>query len=139
MFIFYYSQCNKNSCLLFQEDLLTEDMVTCDVSKKSRYGVESYDYTIKYRLDDEYISKKVFTNSHGFKNRDQASNKRSFSDRGNLKLRLGKRVNSEQPLEEKQNPRILPDLLVTPDHPTEQLVQEITEKLSEEKKDLVGM
>ena len=114
-------------------------MVTCDVSKKSRYGVESYDYTIKYRLDDEYISKKIFTNNHSYKNRDPASNKRNFTDRGNVKLRLGKRVNSDQPIEEKQEARILPDLIVTADHPTDQIIQEITEKLSEEKKELVGV
>ncbi|XP_046969995.1 phosphorylated adapter RNA export protein [Vanessa cardui] len=126
-------------CKALQEDLLTEDMVTCGVTKKSRYGVESYDYTIKYRLNDDYISnKKVFTNSNEYRNRDQSTNKRSISDRANVKLRLGKRVNSELPLEEKQQPRILPDLLVTADHPTEQIANEIAEKLLEEKKDLVG-
>ncbi|XP_050352448.1 phosphorylated adapter RNA export protein [Nymphalis io] len=125
-------------CKALQEDLLTEDMVTCDVTKKSRYGVESYDYTIKYRLNDDYISnKKVFTQSQEYRNKDQSTNKRSISDRANVKLRLGKRVNSELPLDEKKKPRILPDLLITTDRSTEQIANEIAEKLLEEKKDLL--
>lgn len=113
-------------------------MVTCDLTKKSRYGVESYDYTIKYRLNDDYISKKVFTNNSEDRPKNLATNKRSNSDRGNVKLRLGKRVNSELPLEGKQVPKILPDLLVSLEDPTEQIANEIAEKLTEEKKDLVG-
>ncbi|CAF4914411.1 unnamed protein product [Pieris macdunnoughi] len=119
-------------CQTLQEDLLTEDMGTCDVSKKSRYGVESYDYTIKYRLDDKYISKKVFSSSDY-----NQTNKRKYSDRSNVKLRLGKRVNSHQPVEEKQEPRFLPDLVVTSEDSIANLAVDIAEKLAEEKKDLV--
>ncbi|OWR49929.1 putative Phosphorylated adaptor for RNA export [Danaus plexippus plexippus] len=125
-------------CKALEEDILTEDMVSCDVSKKSRYGVESYDYTIRYRLDDHYISKKVFTNNHKHSNKEHSTNKRSYSDRSNVKLRLGKRTNSEQPSESKQNPRNLIDLCVTSEHPIEQIAQDIAEKLSEEKTELVG-
>ncbi|XP_041984422.1 phosphorylated adapter RNA export protein [Aricia agestis] len=124
-------------CKALQEDLLTEDMISCDVSKKSRYGVESYDYTIKYRLDDDYISKKVFTNSKDRKNRDNFSNKRTHTDRSNVKLRLGKRVNTDQPQEEKQNPRFIPELVTTADDPIENIGLDIAEKLAEEKKELV--
>lgn len=113
-------------------------MVTCDVTKKRNYGVESYDYTIKYRLDDDYVSKKVFTNSRPHKQNDFKTNKRSYSDRSNKKFRQGKRINSEHPLEEKQLPRVLPDLVVTPDQPTELVAHDIAEKLSEEKKELLG-
>ncbi|XP_045777165.1 phosphorylated adapter RNA export protein [Maniola jurtina] len=125
-------------CKALQEDLLTEDMVTCDVTKKRNYGVESYDYTIKYRLDDDYVSKKVFTNSRPHKQNDFKTNKRSYSDRSNKKFRQGKRINSEHPLEEKQLPRVLPDLVVTPDQPTELVAHDIAEKLSEEKKELLA-
>ncbi|CAK1553014.1 unnamed protein product [Leptosia nina] len=120
-------------CEALQEDLLTQDMGTCDVSKKSRYGVESYDYTIKYRLDDNYISKKVFSS-----NEHNQTNKRRFSDRSNVKLRLGKRVNSHQPTKEKQEPRILPDLVVTTEDSIENIATDIAEKLTEEKKDLIA-
>ncbi|KAL0820220.1 hypothetical protein ABMA28_006142 [Loxostege sticticalis] len=124
-------------CKALQEDLLTEDMVSCDVTtKKSDYGVESYDYTIKYRLDDNYISKKVFSNDKDL-DLNRTSNKRRHVDRSNVKLRLGKRVNSHQE-QAKQNPRFLPDLAVTTQDPIEQIANEIAENLAEEKKDLVG-
>ncbi|RVE42258.1 hypothetical protein evm_013088 [Chilo suppressalis] len=124
-------------CKTLEEDLLTEDMVGCDVTKKSsNYGVESYDYTIKYRLDDNYISKKVFTDDKD--TLDRTSNKRRRSDRSNVKLRLGKRVNSHQEQAAKQNPKFLPDLLVTSQDPIESIANDIAEKLAEEKTDLVG-
>ncbi|XP_075981228.1 phosphorylated adaptor for RNA export isoform X2 [Anticarsia gemmatalis] len=124
-------------CKAFQEDLLTEDMISCDVSKKSRYGVESYDYTIKYRLDDSYISKKVFTNTEECTDNERTSNKRRHSDRSNKKWKMARRVNTYQ-YNEKQEPRILTDLLVTADDNVEIIAKEIAEKLSEEKKDLIG-
>lgn len=111
-------------------------MVSCDVSKKSRYGVESYDYTIKYRLDDEYIPKKIFTDRRS--DCERSSNKRTHTDRSNVKLRLGKRINSHRHLEEKQKPRYLPDLSVSAEDSIEAVGTDIAEKLDEEKKDLVG-
>jgi phosphorylated adapter RNA export protein len=109
----------------------------CDVTKKSsNYGVESYDYTIKYRLDDNYVSKKVFSDDKD--NYNLNSNKRRHADRANVKLRLGKRVNSHQQREVKQNPRFLPDLVVTAQDPVEAIANEIAEKLAEEKAELVG-
>lgn len=126
-------------CFFFQEDLLTEDMVSCDVTnKKSDYGVESYDYTIKYRFDENYIqSKKVFTNDKEY-DLDRVSNKRRHTERSNVKLRLGKRVNSNHEFDAKPNPRFLPDLLATPLDPPEILANEIAEKLHEVKGDLLG-
>lgn len=117
--------------------MLTEDMVSCDVTSKSRYGVESYDYTIKYRLDDSYISKKVFTRTDDYRSSDSISNKRRYADRSNKKLKMNKRVNSHH-RNVKPEPRILPDLAVTADDSTENIAVEIAEKLSEEKKDLIG-
>lgn len=120
-----------------QEDLLTEDMVSCDVSKKSRYGVESYDYTIKYRLDNSYISKKVFTSTNDEKDSERTSNKRRHADRSNKKLKMGKRVNSHHH-SSKQQPRILADLTVSADDSIDNIATDIAEKLSEEKKELIG-
>ncbi|XP_068620371.1 phosphorylated adapter RNA export protein [Battus philenor] len=124
-------------CKTVQEDLLTENMVSCDVSKKHCYGVESYDYTIEYRLNDKNMAKKILTKEQTY-NRDQASNKRKHIDRTNVKLRLGKRVNPHQPQNDKQKPRYLPDLNVTLEDPVENITVEISEKLAEEKKELVG-
>lgn len=112
-------------------------MVSCDLTKRSRYGVESYDYTIKYRLDDNHVSKKVFSNDTSYVN-DNASNKRRHSDRSNVKLRLGKRVNSNQQKIVKQEPKYLSDLSVTTSDPVEIIGADIAGKLSEEKKELVG-
>ncbi|XP_063830815.1 phosphorylated adapter RNA export protein [Ostrinia nubilalis] len=123
-------------CKALQEDLLTEDMVSCDVTKKSDYGVESYDYTIKYRLDDNYISKKVFTNDKDL-DVDRTSNKRRHVDRTNVKLRLGKRFNAHQEMRAKEKPRYLPDLVMTSQDPIDQIANEIAVNLDEEKKELV--
>ncbi|XP_073953353.1 phosphorylated adaptor for RNA export [Choristoneura fumiferana] len=126
-------------CKALQEDLLTEDMVTCDVTKKSRYGVESYDYTIKYRLEDNYIAKNIFTSKKdGDEDGDvHTSKKRRHADRSNVKLRLGKRASS-QDHNSKQQPRILPDLMATSESLVEVLASEIADNLAEEKKELVG-
>lgn len=125
-------------CYYFQEELLTEDMISCDVSKKSRYGVESYDYTIKYRLDDAAVSKKVFTNNFNCNDNDRVSNKRSRSDRANGKLRLVK-LRLDDDREEIRIAKHLPDLAVAPEDPIESIALDIADKLSEDKKDLVGM
>lgn len=132
----------KHICLrLFQEDLLTEDMVSCDVSKKSRYGVESYDYTIKYRLDDDYVSKKkIFTTNdvNDYDDSERLSNKRRHVDRSNVKLRLGKRENNHH-YNDKLKPRNLRDLIVSAEDPVESVADDIAECLSEDKKELLGM
>lgn len=125
-------------CKALQEDLLTEDMVSCDVSKKSRYGVESYDYTIKYRLDDNFINKKkIFTNNDDYDDSERVSNKRRHEDRSNVKLRLGKRDSSHN-RNDKLKPRILCDLVVSAEDTAENIADEIADNLSEDKKDLVG-
>lgn len=111
-------------------------MTSCDVSKKSRYGVESYDYTIKYRLDDNYVSKKIFSNSNG--TIDPTSNKRRHQDRSNIKLRLGKRVNSYDFPKVKQEPKYLEDLMGTTEEAADVIAAEIADKLNEEKKELIG-
>lgn len=114
-------------------------MVSCDVSKtKSRYGVESYDYTIKYRLDDNYISKKVFTNNEDYNDSERLSNKRRHVDRTNLKLRLGKRVNNRRQKDNLQ-PRFLAELTVNADDTIDNVATDIAEKLSEDKMELLGL
>lgn len=119
--------------------MLTEDMVSCDVTKKSRYGVESYDYTIKYRLNDNYISKKkMFTPNDDYDDSERLSNKRRYVDRTNVKLRLGKRANSHH-YNDKLKPRILRDLIVNAEDNVTNVADDIAESLSEDKKELLGM
>ncbi|KAJ8717383.1 hypothetical protein PYW08_005782 [Mythimna loreyi] len=125
-------------CKALQEDLLTEDMVSCDVSKKSRYGVESYDYTIKYRLDDNYISKKkIFTANEDYDDSERLSNKRRHMERSNVKLRLGKRVNNHN-YNDKLKPRNLRDLIVSAEDTVQNVADDIADGLSEDKKELLG-
>ncbi|KAL4708460.1 hypothetical protein ACJJTC_001176 [Scirpophaga incertulas] len=125
-------------CKTLQEDLLTQNMVSCDVTKKNAdYGVESYDYTIKYRLDDNYVPRNVFSNNRS-NSYQEGTNKRRHSDRGTVKLRLGKRVNSNCEHKPKTNPRILPDLTVNPEDSIEEIAKDIAEKLCEEKEELIG-
>lgn len=113
-------------------------MISCDVSKKSRYGVESYDYTIKYRLDDATVSNKAFTNNYNCNDNDRMSNKRNRVDRANGKLRLVKlKLDGER--EEIRIAKHLPDLAVAPEDPIENIASDIADKLSEDKKDLVGL
>ncbi|XP_004922448.1 phosphorylated adapter RNA export protein [Bombyx mori] len=119
-----------------QEELLSEDMIGFDVSKKRRYGVESYDYTIKYRLEEELASGNAFTKNSN-SNRDVTSNKRKHSDRSNVKLRLGKRINSNSHIEEKHAPKYLKDLMVNAEDPLDIVASDIADKLSEEKKELI--
>lgn len=112
----------------------------CDVTKNKEYGVESYDYTIKYKLEDNYVKNiNPFTDTGAGDNREvDHSNKRRFSDRGDVKHRLGKRVNSHKLPEEKMQPRILADLIVKPEDSFEVVGLDIAEKLNEEKSDLIG-
>lgn len=122
-----------------QEDLLTEDMVSCDVTKKSRYGVESYDYTIKYRLDDNYIPKNVFNAKEEYSDSEQLSNKRRHADRSDeSKSRQRKRINSNA-RNSKLKPRFLTDLTVNADSSADAIATDISENLSEDKKDLIGV
>ncbi|CAH0590116.1 unnamed protein product [Chrysodeixis includens] len=128
-------------CKALEEDLLTEDMVSCDVTKKSRYGVESYDYTIKYRLDDNYIPKNVFKAKEEYSDSEQheqqLSNKRRHADRSDeSKSRQRKRINSYA-RNSKLKPRFLSDLTANADSTADVIAKEISENLSEDKKDLV--
>lgn len=108
-------------------------MVGCDVTKKRSLGIESYDYTIKYRLDDNY-SKKVFKNNE---ENDRTSNKRRNMDRSNVKLRLGNRVNSHHTSHSKKEPLILQDLIVSATDPEDNIATDIGEKLNEEKTEII--
>lgn len=97
-----------------QEDLLTETMISCDVTKTDRSrDVETYDYP-KRREDL----------------------KRKFSERGNVHLRLGKRF--EETREKKGTARFLIDLTVTALSTDDEVAAEIASKLSEAKDELLS-
>lgn len=96
-----------------QEDLLTETMNSCDVTKLDRSrDVETYIFP-KRNL------------------------KRTFNDRSNVHLRLGKRVLTKEEEASRSAPRHLLDLTVTVDSANDEVATDISNKLYEEKDDIL--
>lgn len=118
------SQNKKNKyniwCKTLQEEVLTEELGGCDFAKTRPYGVESYDHTIKYRLEN-----------------DKFRNKRTVTDRKNVKLRLGPRLSSDSDHRKQSEVRILAELTVTDSDSVDNIAKDIAEKLSEEKVSLI--
>ncbi|KAJ4427152.1 hypothetical protein ANN_24768 [Periplaneta americana] len=91
-------------------------------------AVESYDYKLAYRMDDQQESE-VRESAHGVKRR--------YEERGNVKLRLGKRSSNTDQNDYKGSPRNIFDLHVTVDNTDEEVASDIANKLCEEKDDLI--
>jgi phosphorylated adapter RNA export protein len=128
-------------CTQVQEESLTEDLVSCGVTKSLYHSrnVESYDYTLGYSLG---IKKSRGNNSsdEDQETETRLTNKRTFKDRYNAKLRLGKRRKShEEDDYPKGSARIIPDLIVTQESTDEEVATDIADKLSEKKDDLISM
>ncbi|XP_069701874.1 phosphorylated adapter RNA export protein [Periplaneta americana] len=114
-----------------QETSLTEELVYCDVKQRmldTSRAVESYDYKLAYRMDDQQESE-VRESAHGVKRR--------YEERGNVKLRLGKRSSNTDQNDYKGSPRNIFDLHVTVDNTDEEVASDIANKLCEEKDDLI--
>ncbi|XP_012285359.1 phosphorylated adapter RNA export protein isoform X2 [Orussus abietinus] len=124
-------------CTQVQEESLTEDLVSCGVTKRICQGrsVENYDFTLRYTLRDTELPNNV--SSEEEKEVEQRlTNKRTYSDRRNVKLRLGKRRNSMDIDSQRGSVRIISDLSITADSTDEDVAADITSKLNE-KKDLL--
>lgn len=124
-------------CSELQETSLTEELVNCDVRQKmldrSR-DVESYDYKLAYSMDDQQTSVDNFgSESRAF----HQGMKRRYEDRGNVKLRLGKRQNDINESGCRGSPRTISDLNVTLENTNEEVADDIANKLCEEKDDLI--
>lgn len=101
-----------------QEDVLLETLNSCDVTKKDRSrDVETYDYTLSYSY-----------------NEGRTNNKRSRNDRDNKNIRPIKRKGEK---EKKGKSRCILDLTLTADSTNEEVATEISNKLCEEKVDLI--
>lgn len=141
-----------------QEETLLENLQSCDVtnSKKRDRAAESYDYTLKYRLNGENCMKRrQSTNSDDSESNYQgAYNKRvrrnlgghqrnNFKKKGSIKDRLGVRSdddssNSNSNDEIRNSPRYVLDLVVTEENSSNDDVGiDIANKLCEEKSDLM--
>jgi phosphorylated adapter RNA export protein len=123
-------------CSELQETSLTEDLVNCDVRQRmldrSR-DVESYDYSLAYAMDDQHDVGSLDSKSGAF----PQGTKRRYGDRGSVKLRLGNRRSNSNDSDCRGLPRTIFDLNVTMENTNEEVANDIANKLSEEKDDLI--
>ncbi|XP_078041905.1 phosphorylated adaptor for RNA export [Augochlora pura] len=136
---------NKNDkykiwCTQVQEDSLTEDLVLCGVTKK-RYqerNVENYNVPHHYSLNGSWDVQHNNNSSEDEKETERRStNKRTNSDRSNVKLRLGKKRN---PMDmDKGAARKVADLSTTVESTDADVATDIASKLNEKKNVLIGV
>ncbi|XP_015585194.1 phosphorylated adapter RNA export protein [Cephus cinctus] len=121
-------------CTQVQEEALTENLVSCGVTKRICQGrsVENYDFTLRNTLNGTEAS----TNNSSDDEREveqRLTNKRTNSDRRNIKLRLGKRRNSMEVDGQKGSVRMISDLSITAESTDSEVAIDITAKLNENK------
>ncbi|XP_014218390.1 phosphorylated adapter RNA export protein isoform X2 [Copidosoma floridanum] len=123
-------------CRQVQEESLTEDLLSCGVTK-SQYrdrNVESYDYKLSCRRNDKHRDNTSEEEDQEVKPR--VTKKRTCSDRRDVKLRLGKRRNNPEE-NKKGSARTILDLTVTAESTEEDVAADIADKLSEKKDALI--
>lgn len=140
---------NKNDkykvwCTQVQEESLTEDLISCGVTKKmyQERSVENYNFTLRYAHND----REPCNNNSSDDEKDierRLTNKRTSSDRHNIKLRLGRRKSPTQkiPMDfdgQKGSVRIIPDLSTTVESTDADVATDITTKLCERKDLLIS-
>ncbi|KAK2574978.1 hypothetical protein KPH14_008741 [Odynerus spinipes] len=124
-------------CTQVQEESLTEDLVSCGVTKKlyQERSVESYNFTLRYPSNTNESHNNNSSDDERYLGQ-RLTNKRTNSDRQNIKLRLGKRRGSMEVDGHKGSVRIIADLSTTVDSTDEDVATDIASKLCE-KKDLL--
>lgn len=126
-------------CTQVQEESLTENLVSCGVTKKICQGrnVENYDFTLRYTLSGTEPP----NNNSSDDERDiepRVINKRTNSDRWNMKLRLGKRRRNLMEVDsQKGSIRVISDLCTTVESTDSDVATDITIKLNEKKDILI--
>lgn len=130
------------------------DLRSCDVTaNKEKYSrdVESYDFSIKYRLNGENVMKRNRSNSDDsdscgkrYKSSNPFSNINRFKNKqrkGSVKDRLGTRSDDSSNSNSNDGVRSITrnilDLAVTESSTNEQVANDIANKLYEEKDDLM--
>lgn len=126
-------------CTQMQEESLTEDLTSCGVTKKlyQERSVESYNFTLRFAGN----GREHHNNNSSDEEKDierRLTNKRTNSDRCNVKFRLGKRRNSMDMDSQKGSIRIIADLSTTVDSTDADVATDITNKLSEKKELLIS-
>nr|XP_012214506.1 PREDICTED: phosphorylated adapter RNA export protein isoform X2 [Linepithema humile] len=124
-------------CTQMQEEVLTEDLISCGVTQKlyQERSVESYNFTLRYAHNGRESHNQ--NSSDDEKDECRFTNKRTNSDRHNLKLRLGKRRNSMDYDSPKGSVRIIADLSITMESTDADVATDITTKLNEKKELLI--
>lgn len=127
-------------CTQLQEESLTEDLILCGVTKKRNQerNVESYNIPHHYSYNGTWNMEHRNNNSSEDEKdgEKRLTNKRTNSDRSNIKLRLGKKRNSMDIDNQKGIARKIADLSTTIESTDADVATDITSKLSE-KKDLL--
>ncbi|XP_003695489.2 phosphorylated adapter RNA export protein [Apis florea] len=127
-------------CTQLQEESLTEDLILCGVTKKRNQerNVESYNIPHHYSYNGTWNMEHRNNNSSEDEKdgEKRLTNKRTNSDRSNIKLRLGKKRNSMDIDNQKGIARKIADLSTTVESTDADVATDITSKLSE-KKDLL--
>lgn len=141
--IFQQSRSDSNEkykvwCTQVQEEALTEDLVSCGVTKKfyKDRNVESYDFTLGYNDNDR--CQKDSSDEEQVQVRPRLNNKRTFADRKDVKLRLGKRRPDFEEENTRGCPRIIEELRVTVESADEEVAAEIANRLHEKKDTLIS-
>lgn len=125
-----------------QEEILTENLVSCEVTKNGfcDRSVESYDFTMHRTMnnrgarssDEERDEEKEHKQVRRF------TNKRTHSDRRNGKLRLENGISQLELGRRNDEARVILELCTTADSDDADVAQDITDKLGEEKTDLIS-
>ncbi|XP_076244880.1 phosphorylated adaptor for RNA export [Calliopsis andreniformis] len=128
-------------CTQLQEDSLTEDLVSCGVTKTrfQERSVESYNIPHHYSLNSRWNTENHNNNSSEDEKESERrfTNKRTNSDRSNVKLRLGKKRNSMDVDNPKGAARNIADLSATAESTEADVATDITSKLCEKKDVLI--
>lgn len=126
-------------CTQMQEESLTEDLTSCGVTKKlyQERSIESYNFTPRYARN----GREPHNNNSSDEEKDiecRLTNKRTNSDRRDVKFRLGKRRNSMDLDSQKGSIRIIEDLSTTVDSTDDNIATDIARKLRERKTLLIS-
>ena len=126
-----------------QEESITEDLVSCGVTKSiyAERSVESYDFTLGYSFKKRADLPDNNNSDEEREVEERLTRKRIFSDRRNAKLRLGKRrIDNEETDgdDHKGSSRVMSDLSITPDSSEAEVAADIAAKLYEKKDVLIS-
>ncbi|XP_011303365.1 phosphorylated adapter RNA export protein [Fopius arisanus] len=123
-------------CTQVQEEVLTEDLVSCGVTRKMHQGrnVENYDLPTDFRVNGYNLGN---SSEDEREVEPRRTNKRTNADRKNVKLRLGKRQNSMDVDHQKGEGRTIAELSTSIEGTDEEVAVDIAEKLNEKKDSLI--